>query len=1454
MKKTNLIVLLAFVLVLCCAFAACAPKEKANNSISGLTDITATCGDTVPELKATAEYGEVAYGLAKAVEGTAKESLTYGAYSGTLTHGTYYVKATVAEGDDYKAAEAYAKITVNHQAFDKIAGNGETRHETTADGKYRIWTEKKCACGETVIGNESITDKLPATISGIADIDNAKCGYVVVTNGITSDKGTLTFAIATATEGTAKEDLTYAALGTTSLTAGVYYLKASVAEGEDFGAATAYAKITVAHKSYDEIDGEATFVAPVFDTQTKGYYKKQCACGQDVKGTDEYVAVRVTVDGTALDDQVVVVGGKLAVPTDLPKREGYTLTLLNGSDEFDFTAETINDFATYTLTASYVATEVRNGKIGVGANSAWLLVLGAVDYITEETGASFDQKDGYVEVKACFLPENETAGMELNLGSGVLDAYHTYKFTFKATQGTFVWFGKNFDNGKFTYTDAMAAENTVVEVVLTCVDGNLVASFNGTEINCGKASNIGTQTLCFQDKDGDLFANRGTRYTITVSEVVSTYNYNAEAKSILATIPADEADVNIDNAFDLNDKIALFDEVVKYFSTYELATLKVNEQVRAKVAQLVSDHNNIANNIVKDLPAFDEESLAEKTEAELDELYRMVTKYVGYVKTMFTDEELAAYTESKEISLYRNYFAANNYVIKNVISNGKTEVVAPDFSIGQTNIRVTAAGKHTVTLPVIPLAAYSDVNMYIRVMSDEAATLSVGEGAQYIVDNTRGNWSMLHMFIKDGKWVATISHPDDGAKATPVEIGKNVVAGIEGFTFTVENTAAVTVDFTNDHNKIFGTQIATDVSVHKVEYKYATAAGDKQSVKYYIDGEKLVMPQIDATFENNSGTNTFRGWFAGETQHNADEIVSGDITLVAKFEITRYNEFSVTYYMDDTVTKYGEAQIYHYGDKLVLPEAPTKAGEGTKQFAFLGWYDADGKEYKGGEEIVANLELSARFNEMTVEVNVVLTSLDGEDIVAKRYMGSKFDKPENPVREGFTFIGWYTTAGEPYDFDTLLGEEGLTLVAKWYKNSTEPEKVLYTASELIANKFINGFSEPEAKNIADLNEKKETWCYDYDYITGKIDLYSTVAVMYAVENVTQHWVLPKIAFDNYKQLEFAVMSAANKDVVVCGTTFAPKSNMAFVIKDGKLNVYDFPDHYNTPVVSIDLPAEVRSGEQSLEIQFAYNNGTRVLITEFHGTVKYIDYIAEAARLNVELDAWINANVSSASSMTDEQKVAFANKLNGLYIARASMTAYESNNNKIADSVLSLQEALAGLGKSYFELVAGSEMAVGNMDKDSGWNKENCNRPNYGSPYLPDPMNYQAFSTTNATATITLPAINFEKTGMAMQFGITLTSHGGLKKENTDLKLGDFSFGIISVSSRDDASGQWGFVMSIEKNSSGNWIAKLYGDSPKSVELTDAQVNGTEALVFTINISTVPSSGWILRVTSLSATF
>ena len=67
----------------------------------------------------------------------------------------------------------------------------------------------------------------------------------------------------------------------------------------------------------------------------------------------------------------------------------------------------------------------------------------------------------------------------------------------------------------------------------------------------------------------------------------------------------------------------------------------------------------------------------------------------------------------------------------------------------------------------------------------------------------------------------------------------------------------------------------------------------------------------------------------------------------------------------------------------------------------------------------------------------------GEDIVLQADENGHVTKPEDPVREGYVFGGWYTDEActEAFDFENAVVTEDLTLYAKWTKiDDGEEEK------------------------------------------------------------------------------------------------------------------------------------------------------------------------------------------------------------------------------------------------------------------------------------------------------------------------------------------------------------------------------------------------------------------------------
>lgn len=67
--------------------------------------------------------------------------------------------------------------------------------------------------------------------------------------------------------------------------------------------------------------------------------------------------------------------------------------------------------------------------------------------------------------------------------------------------------------------------------------------------------------------------------------------------------------------------------------------------------------------------------------------------------------------------------------------------------------------------------------------------------------------------------------------------------------------------------------------------------------------------------------------------------------------------------------------------------------------------------------------------------------VDGKETVVEVKKGEKVEMPENPVKEGYVFSGWYTTAEgeERYDFDKEV-KDSFNLYAKFDIDQETPDE------------------------------------------------------------------------------------------------------------------------------------------------------------------------------------------------------------------------------------------------------------------------------------------------------------------------------------------------------------------------------------------------------------------------------
>ncbi len=153
-----------------------------------------------------------------------------------------------------------------------------------------------------------------------------------------------------------------------------------------------------------------------------------------------------------------------------------------------------------------------------------------------------------------------------------------------------------------------------------------------------------------------------------------------------------------------------------------------------------------------------------------------------------------------------------------------------------------------------------------------------------------------------------------------------------------------------------------------------------------------------------------------------------------------------------TVT-YENGTVEGAGSYLAGSEVTLKA-VADKNYKFAGWYVGEEKVSSDAEyTFTADEDFApvAKFTKkstggggggVSTPTRIVYFEL-GDDTTNKVVVnkGSKVARPEDPIREGFKFEGWYTDAEftAEFDFDTVI-EDSVTVYAKWTEVEKQPDE------------------------------------------------------------------------------------------------------------------------------------------------------------------------------------------------------------------------------------------------------------------------------------------------------------------------------------------------------------------------------------------------------------------------------
>ncbi|MEJ8305937.1 InlB B-repeat-containing protein [Saccharibacillus sacchari] len=179
----------------------------------------------------------------------------------------------------------------------------------------------------------------------------------------------------------------------------------------------------------------------------------------------------------------------------------------------------------------------------------------------------------------------------------------------------------------------------------------------------------------------------------------------------------------------------------------------------------------------------------------------------------------------------------------------------------------------------------------------------------------------------------------------------------------------------------------------------------------------------------------FGGWYADSAGTQLFDFAGTPIeaatTLYAKWTI---NTYRVTFDSREG-TKIADRNIEH-GQKIAVPEPqPTRVG-----YAFGGWYEDETLQQPfdfSGTEITGDKTLYAKWTINTY--TVAFTTGEGSSAVNSQYPkhGDKLQKPDDPLRTGYTFAKWHMNVAltQPFDFEQMRVTDNLILHAEWTINS-----------------------------------------------------------------------------------------------------------------------------------------------------------------------------------------------------------------------------------------------------------------------------------------------------------------------------------------------------------------------------------------------------------------------------------
>ena len=238
--------------------------------------------------------------------------------------------------------------------------------------------------------------------------------------------------------------------------------------------------------------------------------------------------------------------------------------------------------------------------------------------------------------------------------------------------------------------------------------------------------------------------------------------------------------------------------------------------------------------------------------------------------------------------------------------------------------------------------------------------------------------------------------------------------------------------------------------------------GSKVASQKVLRGNNVIIP-IDPT---HSKCAEFTGWYTDSNLKNKYDFskeVTSSFTLYAGWGQCTGN---VDVYYTVTFNSNGGSKVasqkVYMGGNATQPVDPVR-----DKYVFDGWYSDKDLKNKFNFQLTSirsNITLYAKWNALgynPVTYTVSFNSNGGSNVPAQKVLENNYAvKPNDPVKSGYEFYGWYTDSSltTRFNFQTKLINSNITLYAKWIVAGQVPVYTVdfsYTSTESIYSQSVN---------------------------------------------------------------------------------------------------------------------------------------------------------------------------------------------------------------------------------------------------------------------------------------------------------------------------------------------------------------------------------------------------------------